>query len=63
MEKKDTSPVYASPKEVAGTIAAVYGERPALVSVSMVGSEEVEDFVSQIIAAQHNAHKVPLDLD
>jgi stage V sporulation protein SpoVS len=63
MENQDTKPVYASPKEVAGTIAAVYGESPSSFSISMVGSQAVEKFVSEIMAAQENTHKVALDLD
>jgi hypothetical protein len=63
MEKQDTAPIYASPKEVAGTIAAVYGESPSSFSVSMVGSQSVEGFVSEIMAAMANTHKVALDLD
>ena len=66
MEKQDTAPIYASPKEVAGNIAAVYGERPSSFSVSMVGyvgSQSVEGFVSQIMTALGNTHKVVLNLD
>jgi hypothetical protein len=63
MDKPDTSPQYASPKEVAGKIAALSDQKPATLKVSMVGSAEVEGFVRDIIAAQKNTHKVPLDLD
>ena len=63
MEKLDTSPQYASPKEVAGKIAALSDQVPATLTVSMVGSAAVEIFVREIMAAQANTHSVPLDLD
>lgn len=65
MEKKQQAqcPIYASPKEVAGKIAAERGEKPSFVSVPMIGSEDVETFVNQILTAQNHAHSVVLNLD
>lgn len=57
------SPVYASPNEVAGKIAAAHGESPSFVSVPMIGSQVVEQFVSEILEAQRHAHTVALNLD
>lgn len=61
--KQANSPIYASPKEVAGKIAAAHGETPSFVSMTMLGSNDVETFVSDILAARAHAHEVVLNLD
>lgn len=63
MKQQVQSPIYASPKEVAGKIAAAHGEKPSFVSVPMIGSNDVETFVTQILNAQSHAHSVALNLD
>jgi len=49
--------------EVAGKIAAEHGEKPSVVSVPMIGSNDVETFFSEILASQREAHSVALNLD
>jgi hypothetical protein len=58
-----TPEVFASPTEVAGKIAAAYGGQPSIVSVPMIGSREIESFVSEILEVQRQAHSVVLNLD
>lgn len=62
MDPKATS-IYASPKEVAGKIAARTGGSPSTISVQMVGSREVEKFISRVLKAKKNIRKVKLQLD
>jgi hypothetical protein len=63
MQPQTQCPIYASPMEVAGKIAAEHGEKPSFVSVPMIGSSDVESFLTQIMAAQGEAHRVALNLD
>jgi hypothetical protein len=49
--------------EVAGKIAAAHGEKPSVVSIPMIGSNDVESFVTQILTALSEAHRVDLNLD
>lgn len=63
MSTQTQCPIYASPMEVAGKIAAEHGEKPSVVSVPMIGSNDVETFFSEILASQREAHSVALNLD
>lgn len=63
MPTQTECPIYASPMEVAGKIAAAHGEKPSVVSIPMIGSDDVESFVTQIMTAQSEAHRVALNLD
>lgn len=54
--------VYASPKEVAMKIAALHGEKPDTISVEMIGTEDVENFVRDLLEAQKKAETVSLPL-
>lgn len=63
MSTQAQCPIYASPMEVAGKIAAEHGEKPSVVFISMIGSNDVESFVTEILAAQSEAHSVELNLD
>jgi hypothetical protein len=63
MSTQTQCPIYASPMEVAGKIAAAHGEKPSVVSIPMIGSNDVESFVTQILTALSEAHRVDLNLD
>ena len=61
--KNTQTVVYASPKGVADTIAASYGERPKKIAVKMVASEAIAQFVSEIENARQRNFTVSFALD
>ena len=50
-------------REVAERIAALYGEKPKMITVKMVGSKDVARFIRMIQRASKQSHKSTLKLD
>lgn len=46
-------------KEAAENIARLHGTKPEIITVKMIGTEAVEDFIRTVQGAQANAHKGP----
>lgn len=46
-------------REAAEKIARLHGEKPKVITVRMIGSKAVEDFIRTVQEAQANAHKGP----